>query len=292
MNKNMLIVIAGGFLTALLVAMLVSASLEPAETEVVETKVEDQILVAVKDLKVGDTLKAEDVRWQNWPASAMFSGAIVRKPEQKLEDAAVGRVLRDIAKDEPVSKSALTANVEGNFIAAAMQPGERAVAIKVNAESMAGGFIIPGDYVDVIMTYDARVRPSDDPVSEYVVESNVSKLATETILQNVKVLAIDQNTKAEEEKIKVAKTITLAVGIDGAEKLALASEMGTLTLALRAAGDEIIDPNTRPATTDERMTRIYEEVRDEYVRTKQQSGGMQKGVNIYSGAQRQKVMTE
>ena len=100
---------------------------------------------------------------------------------------------------------------KGNFVAALLEPGKRAVAISVKADSMVGGFITPGDFVDVILTYRVKFDDNDDPVAKMIIDQNIDEHATETILENIKVLAIDQTSKNEEAKIKVAKTVTLEV---------------------------------------------------------------------------------
>ena len=191
MNRNILIVLGGAVLAAVLVAMLVQVSLGGKKggggKEVVE------VLVASSDLKIGQELADGDLRWQEWPKDGVFRGAIVREGEQEAVEALEGRLRRDVAKDEAVLKSFLLKEKSGNFVANSLEPGMRAMAIKVEAKTMVGGFIKPGDYVDVVLSYKQTLKAdkNDGPMFQMLVTMNISKWATETILQNVKVLAID-----------------------------------------------------------------------------------------------------
>lgn len=287
MNKNILIVFAGAVLVAVLVAMLVQISLGGKKSERVSGEEPVQILVAGSDLAIGRELKAGDMRWQEWPESGMFHGAIVREGEQKPEDVLTGRLARDVAKGEPMMRSALLGRVKGNMVAASLDAGMRAVAIEVSASSMVGGFIGPGDFVDVVLTYKATMRSDDkDPRIQKMIDLNLDKTATETILQNVKVLAIDQTAKRpEEDKIKVGKTVTLAVKPEDAERLLLAAEIGELTLALRGVGDDALVEKSWPTVSDQRLTSVTDEIYNEYEKIKKEDGENANIVRIYSGEQ-------
>lgn len=289
MNKNIVIVLGGAVLVAVLVAMLVQVTLG-GEKEVQpvayhEAKVE--VLFAAKDLGIGRELKDGDMRWQEWPKSGVFPGAVVRKDGQKPEDALKGRLGRDVAEGEPVMKTALLGQMRGNLVAASLEPGQRAVAIEVSASSMVGGFIGPGDYVDVILTYKESIRTQDDdPEVTKMIELNLDKLATETILQNVKILAVDQRAeRPEDDSIKVGKTVTLAVSAQDAERLSLASEIGDLTLALRGVGDDQLVDKKWPTVSDARLTHVGDEVYAEYEKMKKDAGNFNNIVRIYSGEQ-------
>jgi pilus assembly protein CpaB len=266
MNKNIIIVLAGGLIIAILVAVLVQASLSGNKEQVVTEEAKVQVLVAAKDLKLGKDLAPEDLRWQEWPEGALFSGAIVRKDEESPEDVLTGRLNRSVSADEPVLESAVVKD-EGNYLAASLPEGMRAIAINVKAETMAGGFVGPGDYADVILTYESRIETDkDNKLAERVANFNIDKYAAETILENVKVLAVDQTAKREEEDAKVGRTVTLAVDLKAAEKLALAAEMGELTLVLRSLGDDKKIVKKWPVITDQRMTNILDEVYAEYLK--------------------------
>lgn len=287
MNKNILIVLGGAVLVAVLVAMLVQLTLGGDDSTPTDQEPRVEILVADKDLGIGRELKAGDMRWQEWPKSNVFPGAVLRQDDQKPEEALEGRLARDVAKGEPVVKSALLGQSKGNMVAASLEPGQRAMAIEVKASSMVGGFIGPGDFVDVILTYRESVRADDDnPDVAKMIELNLDKYATETILQNVKILAVDQRSeRPEDDKIKVGKTVTLAVTSEDAERLSLASGLGELKLALRGVGDDQMVEKKWPTVSDARLTNMGDEIYNEYEKIKKEAGINRNIVRIYNGEQ-------
>ncbi len=286
MNKNIMIVLGGAVLAAVLVAFLVQVTLggKKGPSKAPDNAV--QVLVAAVDLKKGHELEDGDMMWKAWSEDALFQGAIIRKDDQEADEALSGRLERGFFKGEALVKRAILKETKTNYVVARLQAGERAVSIKVSAEDMVAGFITPGSYVDVILTYKHRVTVGNDDVPQIqnMLQMNLDKLATETILQNVRVLAIDQKAETDtDDKIKVGKTVTLAVSSRDAEALALASEMGTLTLAMRGVGDDT--PNeVVEALTDARLTKIDNEIHDEYIRLKEDTGVSTTTVRIYSGA--------
>ncbi len=288
MNKNILIVLGGAVMAAVLVAVLVQVTLGGKKGETVSNGVE--VLVAARDLKKGHELEEGDLTWKMWSEDALFRGAITRKKDQKAVDALKGRIDRSFYKGEAVVRRAILKDTKSNFVAARLKQGERAVSIKVNAEGMVAGFIAPGAYVDVILTYKNRIVIDDDnPDVKTMVQRNLDDIATETILQRVRVLAIDQKAeRSDDDKIKVGKTVTLAVSIRDAEKLALASEMGDITLAMRGVGDDEENEDA-PAMTDARLTSIDDEIFEEYKKYKKESGVAANTVRVYNGAAMQVV---
>jgi pilus assembly protein CpaB len=278
MNKNVLIVLIGGFVVAILVAVLVQASLggQKEETNGEQT----YVLVATKDLPIGAEISAGDLKWQSWPGSA-FKGAIVRKDDQKAEDALKGKMIQRVSAGQPVLQSYIYKEGKGNLVAATLAPGMRAVAIPVKAYTMAGGFVAPGDFVDVILTYKISIQ-RDEKTEE--VAAYIRKHVSETILKNIKVLAVDQESSREDDDAKIAKTVTLAVKSEEAEKLALASEMGDLTLALRGIGDDDMKINAEAITTDVELSGAMKSM----MRLKP-STESSKAIRIYSGPVMQEV---
>ncbi len=295
MNRNILIVLAGAIVIAVAVAFIVQLSVG-GEEEVVSAPVQSvQILVAAKALPVGKELVAGDLSWQDWPKDSVFAGAVVRKDGKAAGKAAEGRLARSIAKGEPVLKTALLGAGAANFVSASLEAGMRALAIKVSASSMVAGFIGPGDFVDVILTYKQSVKVDDDedPAVQETMQRTIDKFATETIIQNVKILAVDQiSQRPDESKVKVGKTVTLAVSAQQAEKLSLAAKMGGLTLALRGVGDNSVDKASWPLTTDARMTSLDDSIFEEYKKVKNDSGNDGRNVRIYNGDQIQKAYSE
>ncbi len=283
MNRNVIIVLGGALGVALVVALLVQVSLGGKKQTVSKSQVE--ILVAVKDMAAGQTLKEGDVRWQEWPQSSVFAGTFVRDKKQEAGKAVSGRLARSVAKGEPLVKSALMGESKGNFVAGSLEPGMRAVAIDVKASAMVGGFIGPGDRVDVILTYKTTFAPDDDdPGVKNMVERTIQRMATETILQNLKVLAVDQMAKApEDNKVKVGKTVTLAMTAEDSEKIALAGSMGDLTLALRGVGDDKLVIKDWKTASDARLVTIDDDIFTEYKKMRKGAGVRSDSVRIYSG---------
>jgi len=273
MNKNVLIVLAGGFLVAVLVAVLVNASLNGGSAPA-DSGEQVEVLVASKDLRIGHEIKSSDLKWQSWPQNALFPGAIKREEQESIDDVVSGKLNQSLSEGQPVLQGYLVQETENNFMAATLGEGMRAVGVSVKAETMAGGFIGPGDFVDVILTHSVRVRDRENPQ----VAATVSNHASETLLERVRVLAVDQTSRRDEDKAKVARTVTLEVDAAGAEKLALASEMGDITLALRSLGDTkyVADQNV---TTDVKVSKILQKLS----RIEGSQGGASGIVRVYNG---------
>lgn len=291
MNKNILIVLGGAVVAAILVALLVQITLGGKEPAPVEGPAKE-VLVAAKDLKKGAELREGDMDWKAWPEGTLFKGAVLRDGDEAPLDALKGRIERSFSEGEPILRRDILKESTANFVVARLQEGERAVSIKVNAEGMVAGFIMPGSFVDVILTYRQRIDIEDEaPQVQAMLALNIDNIATETILENVRVLAIDQKAEVEEDdKIKVGKTVTLAVPIRHAEVLALASELGDITLAMRGIGDDAANEES-PAITDARLTSITDEIFEKYEELKKDSstGVRANTVKIYNGAQVQNI---
>lgn len=291
MNKNLMIVLIGGFLIAVVVALMVQASLSGSKKE--DTgggpvkKV--QIIVAKQNLGIGAELSDVNMAWQEWPASTTFPGAIIRKDGKKTTDMLSGKLRRPVVQGEPIMQSALVTDKDGSFVAASLAEGMRGVAIDVKAAVMVGGLLKPGDRVDVILTYKKKIKYSgeDNPNVEDMIQLNLEKMATETVLQNVRVLAIDQKYKDSEEQVaksnKSGKTVTLEVDRRGAEILALSKEMGKISLALRKLGDTTVSERNYPVISDERLTNITDEIYGEMLRIQKSTGQNGNIVRIYNG---------
>jgi pilus assembly protein CpaB len=266
MNKNILIVLGGGFLVAVVVALIVQASFGSKNADMVE------VAVASKPLKTGEVVSDTTFKWQEWAKNSVFSGAVTREGKKKVSEMAEGKIRRDMGAGEPLLKATLIAPGKGNILAAAMEPGMRAMAIKVSAESMVGGFISPGDRVDVILTYQVKLSGEDQTEAA----TKISKFASQTVLENVNVLAIDQMARKEDDKANAG----------GAEKLALASQMGDLSLVLRALGDDASNGDgKKPSTTDVQMIPVLQELG----KMKKNSGGKSDIVRVYNGQEIENV---
>lgn len=275
MNKNLLIVLAGGFVIAIIVALIVQAGMNK-EPQVADANTV-QILAASKNISMGSKIDATDMKWQAWPETAVFTGAIVREGDQSETDALEGRASRDIASGEPLTLNSVLSTNGGNIVASSLEPGKRAIAIRVSPESMVGGFVNPGNHVDVILTHRIRLSGGD----KSLMRDTVNQFATETVLENVRVLAIDQRaTNTDEDKAKVGRTVTLEVSAPEAEKVAIASEMGDLSLSLRPVGDTSRGVTESGVTTDVGVSRVLQEM----TKRSNEGGSNSRTIRVYSGS--------
>jgi pilus assembly protein CpaB len=197
----------------------------PAQVIVQEApKIEtDQVLVATAPIAAGQKLSGQNIGWHEWPASAAAQFIMKSKRPNALTEFTGGRARSAFAAGEPIRETRL---VKGTgFLAAVLAKGMRAFSTEVSPESDVGGFVLPGDRVDVILT---RTPPSA------AVEEGSS---SEMILRNVRVLAIDHNTDEPSQNTVAGKIATLEVTPSQAETLALARRIGTISLALRSLDD-------------------------------------------------------
>lgn len=211
------------------------------------------VLVAKRDLPPGTRLAATDLTWQSWPQESLNPAFIVQgagKEPAKDETQKIAATAADIAKaavgapddqaaalagavvreailaNEPVTERKLVRAGSAGVMAVALEPGMRAIAVPLSAETAAGGFILPGDHVDVVQSREAQAGGSDE-----------KRYVSETVLKNVKVLAIDQTTAAPDGSAVVGATATLSLTPTQAEVLVLAKSQGQLTLVLRSYAD-------------------------------------------------------
>ena len=225
MTRILILVAALGAagLAAFLVRGLVAGGPNQATAVNVETT---EILVAAKSIAVGGKIAAGDLKWSGWPKSAMDPSYITRETQpQAMEDSAKGSVARaPLLPGEPVTGQKVVRSDGAGFMAAVLTPGMRGVSVRVSAELGAGGFVLPNDRVDVILT---RKLGNDD--------QGVPSFKALTVLRSIRVLAIDQTAKEEgDSNAIVGKTATLELTPKQAETIALAEAMGELHLSLRS----------------------------------------------------------
>jgi pilus assembly protein CpaB len=183
------------------------------------------VLVASSDVEPGSALDAGNVRWQPWPKDSVSAALITRDLHPDGVNAITGAVARaPLLAGEPITENKIAHIGKSGFMAAVISPGKRAVSIPISVKTGAGGFILPNDHVDVMLT-----RPLGRSGRTFQVE---------TVLRDVRVLAIDQTFKDEKDaKSKVGETATLELTPEQAELIALAQAQGTLSLALRGLAE-------------------------------------------------------
>jgi pilus assembly protein CpaB len=185
------------------------------------------VLVLRDDVPMGSVL-GDALTWQAWPADTVNERFITRSAEANALEELKGSVARvPLYAGEPLRRSKLIGEGQ-SFMSSILPSGKRAVATQIAADTSAGGFILPNDYVDVIMTR----RSGEGGQREGFI--------TETILKNIRVLAIDQAIQEDEEgrRVRVGDTATLELTPEQAEIITVAQQMADrLTLALRAVSD-------------------------------------------------------
>ena len=235
----------------------------PAAAAQVEVRPMAKVLVAAKDLEPGKRLIEGDLAWKDWPVDEVnpvfitdgstpvpakpVAETTTEKASNAVESVAkaatdmagpgaksdyIGSVVREpILAGEPIVARKIVRAGDSGYMAAYLEPGMRAMAIGVTVESAAGGFILPGDRVDVVLTAETNRNGAVEGATS-------SKFASGVVLQNIKVLAIDQSTRAgDDEQAVVGATATLEVQPQDAVLLAQAKSEGELSLSLRSYAD-------------------------------------------------------
>jgi len=184
------------------------------------------VLVAAKVLPTGSFVRTEDLRWQVWPAETANDGYLYKDKAADSLQEEVGAVARlRIAAGEPVTPGMLMKPGDRGFLAAVLGPGMRAVSVPVTATSGVAGLVFPGDRVDLILSHE--VKDELDP-------SGPPKTASETVLTDIRVLAIDQTVTDQDNKPVLAKTVTFEVTPKQVEIIGVATRLGNLSLSLRS----------------------------------------------------------
>jgi pilus assembly protein CpaB len=231
MSPARVIILAIAIVAGLGAALLIGRP--PKVTTPSETKYESaptvEVLVAAADVPLGNKLAAGDLKWLAWPLASLPSEVIRRQDLPGGEAEFVGQIARaPLYSSEPIRREKLL-KAESGFLSAILPPGKRAVAITTDSRgaNTAGGFILPNDRVDVIRTTrdDSNSRDGSPPASE-------------TLIANVRVLAIGQNIQEKNgEKVVVGETATLELDPKQVEAVTLAQKTSSLSLALRSLQD-------------------------------------------------------
>ena len=231
------VAVAAGGVAALLAGRSEPPPTPPPPVAQIDTV---EILVAKADIGMGQVVSPNDVQWQIWPTVAASPNFIRRNARPDAIQQLSGAIARTpLVTGEPVREAKLIKADGSGFMAAILPSGMRAISTEISPETGAGGFILPNDHVDVILS--RRDREAEK-------QAGVDVHTSETILSNVRVLAIDQTVEEKNgQRVVVGKIATLELSLPQAETLALSRQLGTLTLALRS----LIDANAPAAQGDE-----------------------------------------
>jgi pilus assembly protein CpaB len=252
------------------------AAREPAPAPPTPVAIENRmVLVATGDLPAGQFVRPDNLHWQAWPEASIAENYVV-EGKGKLEDY-VGAVVRSgLTNGEPIADGRVVRPGDRGFMAAVLTPGYRAITVPVTPSSGLAGFVFPGDRVDVILTL--TIQPEKDGQKD-----GAERRASETVLTDIRVLATDQRADDQKREVTVAKTATLEVTPKQAEVIAVASEMGKLSLSLRSLaqdGELVAEANTH--TWDNDAARL--------LRTLPHSaGGAGRKVSVVRGSERKDV---
>lgn len=233
------LVIAG--VTALLARNLVNTP-QGAVGEHVVVKVVDsrmKILVAAINLPVGHFIKAEDLVWQSWPDESVHERYIQQGSDITMASLVGAVAVNAISAGEPILDNRLVKPGNRGFMAAVLPAGKRAISIRITPTSGNAGFVFPGDRVDILLTHEVEIKS----------EGRERARLSETILRDVRVLAINQSTDSTTHVPSIGKTATLEVTPKEAEKISLIKSMGELTLILRSLG-QADEENSRQAAAN------------------------------------------
>jgi pilus assembly protein CpaB len=230
MNIARIVVLTIALLAGGVAAYLASGSdSRPPAAPVAQLQTVD-VLVAKSDIGLGQTVTANDMQWQSWPAASASNTFIRRSERPDATTQVAGSIARSpFIAGEPIREAKLVKADGAGFMAAILPTGMRAVSTEISPETGAGGFILPNDRVDVILSRREK-NPDRAGTNDIVV--------SEIILINIRVLAIDQAPKEKDgQSSVVGKTVTLELKAEQTATLAAARQAGTLSLALRSIAD-------------------------------------------------------
>ena len=200
-----------------------------------------EVLVAKNDIQLGQAVKPEDLQWQAWPAATASSAFIRRDGRPEAPTQIAGSIARvPLMQGEPIREQKLVKAEGSGFMAAILPTGMRAISTEISPETGAGGFILPNDRVDVLLTRRLK-NPDQSSGAPDIVTSEI-------ILANIRVLAIDQAPKEKDgQNAVIGKTVTLELNPAQTATLSAARQSGTLSLALRS----IVDVKMSEITLDD-----------------------------------------
>jgi pilus assembly protein CpaB len=227
MDRSRIIVLAIAAVAAGAVALLARSLLgggtQPTVAAPAPQVAMTGVLVAASELNPGSQLTPASVRWQDWPRSSVDPSFVTREAAPDISKFIQHAVVRaPMMSGEPLTTTKIVHGDTAGFMSAQLMPGMRAISITISADTGAGGFILPNDRVDVLCTTQI---------------ADTHKAQTTTILKDIRVLAVDQTADSKDTKSVVARTATLELTPAQTELVERQKASGTISLALRALGD-------------------------------------------------------
>ena len=198
------------------------------------------IVIAAGSLRFGTHINSDSLREVAWPDEALPAGTFGSIAE--LMSGGKRIVLASIEKNEPILRTKVTGPGQKASLSAVIQDGMRAVTVRVNDVEGVGGFVLPGDHVDVLLTRQAERTSGMNDV----------------VIQNARVLGVDQLADDAADRPTVVKAVTLEVDTVAAQKIALSASLGTLSLMLRRAGEQVQDSTRRVTDSDLSNTEVVQ----------------------------------
>ncbi len=230
MNRRSLLLFSIAAIVALGVAFVLRNRLNSDADKINQVTVMSRVMVASSDIAPGSFIRPDkDLTWVEWPSENINASYLVEGKADKASYA--GSVVRRYVREgEPVTEDLLVQAGEGGFMAAVLGAGKRAISIAVDPTTGNAGFIFPGDKVDLILTHNIPVTG--------LAENNEDVVASETFIEDVRVLAVDQQLDNPENQAILAKTVTLEVTKEQAQKINVAKDLGKISLSLRSLAVE------------------------------------------------------
>lgn len=249
MNVKSVILIVAALLFAGGTAFVASRLMTTPPAPVAKAPKEEpakKVLVAKGNLPAGTFIKEEDVSWQKWPVDGVNEHYLLEG--QSDLSSVVGAVVRKgIVAGEPITEGQIARPGDRGFLAAVLTPGMRAIAIDVNEPSSVAGLIFPGDRIDILLNMAFELEDEEGGSSNYRPQTS------ETILQNVRLLATDRRTNDIDAEPRKANTVTIEVTPKQAEMVKVAATMGSLHMSLRGLGKPDGQPSGPTVASAEAM---------------------------------------
>lgn len=254
-------------------AAWLTTSSEPVSADAAQASIAqlDHVLVAATDIVPGARIDAAALRWQPWPQEAVSENYITQETKPEGADALIGMAVRSpVLSGEPIHLGKIAPSDAG-LLSVMLPQGMRAVAVRISADTTAGGFILPNDRVDVLYT---RMHQGADGQAD---------ATSRAILRRVRVLAIDQTVDADTGSV-VGKTATLELRPEEAEVVVAAEAAGTITLALRSASDA-----HEPELASELASELGLEQEPEWLGERVSQAPATKAIRVFRGVQSELV---